>query len=179
MPLDADVALLLAGKYPDGEIEGIDLTPAMIGLAEKRKGTTAVRYRCGDMTSLDLPDESVDVLTGSYAIRNAPDLEVTLAEFGRVMKCGGWAAFLDFSKPTGAWRQKFQYWTLKVWGGFWGLVLHGNPEVHGYISSSIRNFPDREELERTFARHGFRMERSRPFLFGMMMLYFLRYLPAV
>jgi len=173
-----DVTQLLAIKYPDGEIEGVDLTPEMIRIAERRNVNPRVHFRCGDMTHLDLPDQSVDILTGSYAIRNAPDLETVLAEFGRVMKPDGRVAFLDFSKPSGKWRRTLQFWILKLWGGFWGLALHGNPEVHGYISSSIRTFPDRDELERLFSRHGFHLDRSQPFLWGMMMLYFLRFDPV-
>lgn len=172
-----DVTQLLAEKYPDGEIEGVDLTPEMIRIAEERNANPRVHFGCGDMSHLDLPDRSVDILTGSYAIRNAPDLEIVLAEFARVMKVDGSLAFLDFSKPGGQWRQTVQYWVLKLWGGFWGLVLHGNPEVHGYISSSIKSFPDREELESLFSRHGFQLERSQPFLSGMMRLYFLRFAP--
>jgi len=173
-----DVTGLLAEKYSDGEIEGVDLTPEMIRIAEERNKNPRVHFRCGDMSRLDLPDRSVDILTGSYAIRNAPDLETVLAEFGRVMKAGGRAAFLDFSKPRGKWRQSLQCWLLKLWGGFWGLVLHGNPEVHGYISSSIRTFPDREELESLFSRYGFQLERSQPFLSGMVRLYFLIFVPS-
>lgn len=173
-----DVALLLAEKYPDAEIEGVDLTPEMIAIAEKRNSNPRVHYRCGDMSRLELPDQSVDVLTGSYAIRNAPDLETVLREFGRVMKENGSVAFLDFSKPRGKWRQAIQFWTLKLWGGFWGLVLHGNPEIHGYISSSIKTYPDHEELEKLFSKYGFRLESSRPFLYGMMRLYFLCFVPV-
>lgn len=174
-----DVTFLLAEKYQDGEILGFDLTAEMIEIANRRNQHSRVRFAVQDMSRLSLPDHSVDILTGSYAIRNAPDLEEVIREFSRVVKYGGHLAFLDFSKPKGRLARKAQYLMLKLWGSFWGLVLHGNPEVHGYISSSIRNFPDHEQLEALFNRCGFSIEKSRPFFMGMMRLYFLTLLPLV
>lgn len=172
-----DVAFLLADKYSAGEILGVDLTQGMIDLAEDRNTNPRVRFSRQDMGQLALPDHSVDILTGSYAIRNAPDLDETLNEFHRVMKPGGHVAFLDFSKPHTKLLQVLQFWTLKWWGSFWGLVLHGNPEVHGYISASIREFPDRKELARKFAKHGFEIVKSRNFFPGMTAMHLLQALP--
>ncbi len=173
-----DIALLLARKYPEGRIHGIDLTPAMIRIAEERGRGSGVNYHVGEMDRIELPDRSVDVLTGGYALRNAPDLDAALEEFARVLKPGGRAAFLDFSKPPGSRRQRLQRATMRWWGGLWGLLLHGNPEIHGYISASLESFPDRDELLRRFARHGFRLERSRSFLFGATLVHFLQYSPS-
>lgn len=170
-----DVAFLLGERFPGGEVLGVDLTADMITVAEKRNRLSNVRFSRGDMSRLPLPDDSVDILTGSYAIRNAPDLEETLEEFARVMKPGGQLAFLDFSKPDAAWLQAIQFGLLRIWGNFWGLVLHGNPEVHGYISSSLKTFPERSRLRDIYARHGFRLVSSQRFLTGMMRLDFLRF----
>lgn len=169
-----DLTFLLAEKYADGYVLGVDLTAEMIEIARGRNRHDRVRFHCGDMTNLPLDDGSVDLLTGGYAIRNAPDLGEVLREFSRVVKPGGTLAFLDFSKPPGILAQKFQYHLLHLWGGFWGLVLHGNPEVHGYISSSIRTFPDRDALESLFEEHGFAVAERVPLLGGMMRIHFLR-----
>lgn len=169
-----DITFLLAEKYADGEVLGIDLTQEMLDLAENRNINSHVRFSLQDMNHLDLPDASVDVLTGGYAIRNAPDLGETLREFRRVLKPGGQMAFLDFSKPVAKPLQFIQYWAMKIWGGFWGLLLHGNPEVHGYISASLLAYPDMARLEKIFLDHGFTIERSRGFLSGMTRVYFLK-----
>jgi ubiquinone/menaquinone biosynthesis methyltransferase len=174
-----DVAFLLAGRFPDAAITGFDLTAEMITIANRRNEFPGVSFEQADMTRLPVEDSSVDILTGSYAIRNAPDLEEVMGEFRRIMKPGGEVALLDFSRAEGTWCKKIQYAMLRLWGGFWGLVLHGNPEVHGYIASSIRNFPDPETLEALFARFGFQVKKSRPFFFGMMRLYILSFLPLV
>lgn len=169
-----DVALRLAERFPDGAIHGLDLTPGMIEIARRRDRSGRVSFAVGDMSRLDFPDASLDVVTGSYAIRNAPDLGGTLDEIARVLRPGGWAVFLDFSKPPGKAAQAVQYHLLRFWGGFWGLVLHGNPRIHGYISSSLRDYPDEVSLGGVLARHGFEDQASRPLFFGMMRLHVLR-----
>jgi ubiquinone/menaquinone biosynthesis C-methylase UbiE len=44
----------------------------------------------------------VDIVTGGYALRNAPDLGTAIDEISRVLKPCGVAAFLDFSKLGGS-----------------------------------------------------------------------------
>ena len=84
-----------------------------------------------------------------------------------MLKPGGVAAFLDFSKSSGSLPQYLEYWILKVWAGFWGIVLHRNQEVYGYIAESLRRFPDRGALRRMFQEKGFTVVTSRLYFFGI------------
>ncbi len=84
-----DIAFLLARKYPRGSVTGVDLTPAMLDLAGKRNHFSNVRFVNQDMVRLDLADASVDIVTGGYALRNAPDLTSAVAEIRRIMKNSG------------------------------------------------------------------------------------------
>ena len=169
-----DVTFLLAGRYGDGEFIGVDLTREMIDLAIQHNRNGKVRFECGEMSHLRMEDGSVDVITGSYAIRNAPDLDEALAEFHRVLKPSGTLAILDFCKPDSSFFQGVQFHLLRLWGGLWGLLLHGNPEVHGYISKSLRGFPDRKSLEGIFDRSGFHVVESKKHFGGMMMRHVLQ-----
>ncbi len=169
-----DVTFLLADRYGEGVFIGIDLTQEMIDIANQRNQSDFVRFECADMCRLPLEDNAVDILTGSYAIRNAPDLAEALAEFRRVVKPGGTLAFLDFSKEETPLKQAFQYRLLRFWGGLWGLLLHGNIEVHGYISKSLQSFPEPTALEEAFRFAGFQVGESRKLFGGMMRLYVLR-----
>ncbi len=168
-----DVTMLLGERFGSGEFIGVDLTREMIDLANVRNRHPDVRFRCGEMSCLDLPDDSVDILTGSYAIRNAPDLDEALSEFFRVLKPGGTLALLDFSKPRSIFFQGIQFSLLRLWGGLWGLVLHGNPEVHGYISKSLKAYPDAARLESKFLECGFKIVEVRKHFGGMMKRYLL------
>ena len=101
------------------------------------------------------------LLAAAMRCATAPNLDLVLDEVRRVLKPGGVAAFLDFSKPAATFRQEVQYWILKIWGGFWGLLLHRNADVHGYIAESLRLFPDRLRLRELLRQKGFIVIASR------------------
>jgi len=162
-----DVAFLLAERYPDGVVIGVDLSGPMLAIAQGRNRFPIVRFERGDLCALPFPDGSVDVVTGSYALRNAPDLRESLAEVHRVLKPGGVAAFLDFSNPESPLLRRLQYLLLRGWCGLWGFLLHGTPEIHGYVAESLRSFPDRGRLPEIFREHGFGVSASRRFFLGI------------
>lgn len=161
-----DVTFLLAAQYPEGEIVGVDLTPFMLEIARERSRRAHVRFHQEDMCRMTFPDAWADIVTGSYALRNAPDLGRALREIHRILKPGGIAAFLDFSKPPGLLRQRAELAVLCAWGSLWGWVLHGDPAVYAYIAESLAQFPDRKAFRRLLQANGFRVVRSELFCFG-------------
>jgi demethylmenaquinone methyltransferase/2-methoxy-6-polyprenyl-1,4-benzoquinol methylase len=161
-----DVSFALARRYPQGTVCGIDLTPEMLQIAQARNSFPNVTLQLGDMHRLPFPSASIDIVTGSYALRNAPSLAVALQEIHRVLRPGGTAAFLDFSKSPNRFLQRLSFAVLYLWGSFWGLVLHGQPAVYAYIAKSLWHFPDRESLRRDLTNVGFAEVFSRKFYFG-------------
>jgi len=162
-----DITFLLAAKYPQGHIVGLDITEPMLNLARGRNAFPNVSFVNQDMGCLDFAAGSVDMITGGYALRNAPDLEVVVEAILRVLKPGGVAAFLDFSKPNNRLSQRVEYWILKLWTGFWGTLLHRNHEVYSYIAESLQSFPDRVRLRDIFQGKGFTVMASRSYFFGI------------
>jgi demethylmenaquinone methyltransferase/2-methoxy-6-polyprenyl-1,4-benzoquinol methylase len=165
-----DVTFALARRYPRGTVCGVDLTPEMLEIARTKNRFPNVSLEVGDMHRLSFPSASVDIVTGSYALRNAPALTVALQEIHRVLRPGGTAAFLDFSKsPHWLW-QRLAYSVLYVWGAFWGVVLHRQPAVYAYIAKSLWHFPDRVALREELARIGLVEISSRQFYCGTLEL---------
>lgn len=162
-----DLCFLLADKYHKGDITGLDLTEDMLVLARGANRYPNIRFVKGDMGQLDALPDSMDIITGGYALRNAPDLKQAIAEIYRVLKPGGTAAFLDFSKPTNILAQKVEYYILKGWTGLWGWVLHHNHEVYSYIAESLRMFPDRAVTQQIFIQQGFSIVTSRLHFLGI------------
>jgi ubiquinone/menaquinone biosynthesis methyltransferase len=169
-----DIAFLLAEKYPKGKVVGIDLTEPMLNLARKRNAGGQVNFLCGDMTATGMPDAGADIITGSYAVRNAPDLRLAFQEIYRLLKPNGVVALLDFSKPTNRYLQYLQCAVLRYWCGFWGLILHGNAEIHAYIAASLEHFPDREQLRALIDESGLRICHFQRFYLGILELLVLR-----
>jgi ubiquinone/menaquinone biosynthesis methyltransferase len=169
-----DIAFLLAERYPQGQVLGIDLTEPMLAQARKRNCNRQVEFLCGDMAATGLPDACADIITGSYAVRNAPELGQAFQEIYRLLKPSGVVALLDFSKPPSRFLQRLQYIILKCWCGFWGFALHGNTEVHAYIAASLEHFPDRKQLRELIEETGLVISHSRCFYFGILELLLLQ-----
>jgi demethylmenaquinone methyltransferase/2-methoxy-6-polyprenyl-1,4-benzoquinol methylase len=161
-----DITFRLAAKYPAGRIVGLDLTEPMVDLAKTRNTFVNIAFTIGDMCRMSYADDSFDIVTGGYALRNAPNLEQALLEIRRVMKPGATAAFLDFSKSPNRFLQTAQDFLLRFWGGFWGVVLHRNPQLYTYIAASLRQFPDSAAFKQLIAKLGFTNIRSRKHFFG-------------
>lgn len=88
--LDAFLAARRVG--PRGKVIGVDLTPEMIERAKAgacKGGYENVEFRLGEIESLPLPDESVDVVISNCVINHAPDKLAVFREALRVLKAGG------------------------------------------------------------------------------------------
>lgn len=160
-----DLTFALQKRYPRGHITGLDLNERMLALAAKRAESQTITFLKGDMNATGLESNRFDLVTGSYALRNAPDLKSTLQEIHRLLKPGGIAAFLDFSKSSG-WLHKIQSALLTLWGGLWGLILHRHIDPYIYIAKSLDHFPDRRTLHRLLQSQGFRITSTKLFFFG-------------
>lgn len=164
-----DLAALLLRRYPDAMIVSADQSPDMLGKAEPGiVSASAITQSLQDMGAIPLKSSSVDLVTGGYALRNAPSVATVLKEVARVLKPGGYAAFLDFSRFDAALPGQVQYSLLTIWGSFWGVMLHGDRRVYAYIAESLRAFPARTILHGMLHEHGLRIEHSHRFLLGFL-----------
>ena len=100
---------------PAAEVIGIDLSPAMLARAERRRGSAAapVELRQMDVTRLDYPDRYFDAAVATFLFCTLPDeLQVpALKELGRVVKAGGLIRLLEYTRPRGAIRRAI----TKIW----------------------------------------------------------------
>ena len=163
-----DIAFALAEKYSGGSIIGLDLNEKMLTLARTRSTFSNIRFVLVDMSHTGFENDRFDVITGGYALRNAPDIPETLQEIFRILKPCGYCALLDFSKSRRPWLQSFSIFFLTIWGGLWGLILHGNPDIYAYIAKSLKYFPDRTALKVLLAETGFRNISSSLLFFGFL-----------
>ncbi|MEI8139192.1 MAG: ubiquinone/menaquinone biosynthesis methyltransferase [bacterium] len=162
-----DLTRRLAARYPAGTVIGLDLTEAMLTQAQQHGQPPQLRYVVGDMGHTDLKNSSVDIVTGGYALRNAGDLREAIQEIHRVLKPGGIAVFLDFSKPANLWLQHIGHTLLRVWGSIWGWILHRDPRVYAYIADSLARYPDRHHLAVLFHEAGFVNLKTRHAFLGL------------
>ncbi len=169
-----DISFLLAKKYKDAKIIGIDLNEKMIEIANDllEYKYNNIKFQIADMCETGFNSEQFDIITGGYALRNAYDLNKALNEIYRILKYGGIAAFLDFSKPKFKLLQYFKLILLKIWGNILGLIFYGNPSIFGYIAESLKLFPDRKKIRKKLSEIGFRNFKSKKLFFGFIEILF-------
>lgn len=121
---------------------GLDITARMVEIARgKRPPATKPGFLVGDMMALPFADDTFDVVTTGYGIRNVPVIAEAVAEMARVLRPGGVLLSLDFDRPSNALIRAAYLGYLTVVGSVLGLVLHGDPDTYRYIPESIRRYP--------------------------------------
>lgn len=162
-----DIARMCAERYPHATVLATDLSHDMLRRSPPDNRRASILPVISDMCHTPLPDGCANLVTGSYALRNAPSLDGVLHETQRLLAPGGTALFLDFSKPAHRLPQRFELLLLWVWGELWSLLLHRRRGVYSYIADSLGAYPDRPALRRCLTEHGLEAVRSKLFFFGV------------
>ncbi len=137
-----DIPLALKDHYPERVL--IDPSEKMMEVAEKRLGASC-RYLISAAEKLPLAENSVDVLTMSFGIRNTTDIKQSLQEIVRVLKPGGTFFCLEFSTPKPWLAPFYNAWSRLVIPRL-GATVAGHPDAYRYLIESIREFPAQEEM---------------------------------
>jgi arsenite methyltransferase len=98
------VAELLEAVGPEGSVVGVDVSPAMLGIAAHRtEAYPNVAFHEGDATSLPVQSEDFDAALSVQVLEYVPDLPAALAEVHRALRPGGRVVVWDVDWTTLSW----------------------------------------------------------------------------
>jgi demethylmenaquinone methyltransferase/2-methoxy-6-polyprenyl-1,4-benzoquinol methylase len=144
--------LAIAAAAAGGRVTGVDFSEQMLARA-RRKGPH-LDWMQADATALPFEDESFDVVTVGFGIRNLPDLEAGLRELARVTRSReGRLGCLEITRPRGLLRPFFRLWFDGL-VPLAGKILPGGA-AYSYLPASVRRFPGPEDLADAMRRAGF------------------------
>ena len=105
--------------------------------------------------SLPFPDQSFDLVTIAFGLRNVTDKDAALREMHRVLKLGGRALVLEFSAvKSAALASLYDVYSFQVLPRL-GRLVANDEESYRYLAESIRRHPDQEALRDMMAAAGF------------------------
>ena len=152
-----DLAAALARRVgPEGEVWATDINRRMLERGRDRlldSGALAPAVQC-DAERLPFPPATFDCVTIGFGLRNVTRKERALAEMARVLKPGGRAVVLEFSKVWAPLQPAYDVYSFKVLPWL-GERVAGAAEPYRYLAESIRVHPDQATLKAMMEQAGF------------------------
>jgi demethylmenaquinone methyltransferase/2-methoxy-6-polyprenyl-1,4-benzoquinol methylase len=155
-----DLAVLSAKHLKaDGHIFIYDINRAMMaagrGRPENQKHRGHIHYIEGDAEQIACRENLFDAAIVGFGIRNLTHFEKGFQEMYRVLKPGGKALCLEFSKPTNSlFRWLYDLYSFNIMP-FIGSILAGSRQSYACLSQTIRMFASPDELQTVLENIGF------------------------
>ena len=161
-----DLALALAAR--GAAVTGLDFSAPMLEVAGRRKTGDNPVFIQGDALQIPFPDNSFDVVTMGYGLRNLASWESGLAEMWRVAKPGGRVIILEFGKPANALWRRLYFTHLRCSVPLTGWIFCGNAQAYAYILESLKHYPAQRAVAAKMREMKFTNVRVVDFLGGAM-----------
>lgn len=166
---------LVSDKYANNFVVGADISPVMLQAArakislENKGDCTALTLAAAE--SLCFGDNSFDLVTVAFGVRNFSDLDAGLAEMYRVLRPGGRILILEFSLPANRLiRSVYLAYFRRVLPFVAGLISR-KPDAYHYLNRSVEEFPDSGEFCASLKAAGFQRIALQRLTFGIATLY--------
>ena len=170
-----DIAFRFLKRAPGADAVVLDMTESMLIEGRNRAEAEALAARLdwtvGDAMALPFEDNSFDVYTISFGIRNVTRVPDALSEAARVLKPGGRLMVLEFSQlPNDGMQKLYDLYSYNVIPRM-GQMIAGDRDSYQYLVESIRKFPDQERFAAMIRDAGFDQVKYRNLSMGIAALH--------
>jgi demethylmenaquinone methyltransferase/2-methoxy-6-polyprenyl-1,4-benzoquinol methylase len=144
---------------PEGTVVLADINDSMLKVGRDRlmdRGIVDnIRFSQADAQHLPFPDNTFDVISIAFGLRNVTDKDMALRSMLRVLKPGGRLLVLEFSKPENPILSKvYDSYSFSILPKL-GKLFASDADSYQYLAESIRMHPDQETLQGMMDNAGF------------------------
>ena len=170
-----DISFKFLKRSGSGHATVLDITENMLIEGRKRAESAQMLnnldWIVGDAMSLPFSDNSFDVYTISFGIRNVTQPQQALNEAFRVLRPGGRLMVLEFSQiPVPLVQKAYDIYSFNVIPAM-GELIANDQNSYRYLVESIRNFPDQETFLSMMQQAGFENTAYRNLSLGIAALH--------
>lgn len=170
-----DISFRFLKRAPQAHATVFDMTQSMLDEGRLRPEAVAqaahLDWVCGDAMSLPFEDNSFDVYTISFGIRNVTRIQDAINEAHRVLKPGGRFMVLEFSQiPTLGLQWAYDQYSFNIIPQL-GKMIANDSESYQYLVESIRQFPQQDVFAEMIRSGGFKNVKYRNLSLGIAALH--------
>jgi demethylmenaquinone methyltransferase/2-methoxy-6-polyprenyl-1,4-benzoquinol methylase len=166
---------IAASKLDVEEIIGFDLSEKMIRVGEEKVKRLSlgqlIHFEKGDSENMPFQDGAFDAITVAFGVRNFENMQKGLDEFLRVLKPGGVAIILEFSKPRYfPFKQLYRFYFFHILP-FIGGIISKDASAYNYLPESVMAFPDGQNFLDILGATGFAKAKQKRLTMGIATIY--------
>ena len=170
-----DFALEAINILQPSKVIGVDISEGMLAVAREKIAKKGLEDRfevtLGDSEKLPFSDSAFDAVTVAFGVRNFENLEKGLSDIHRVLRPGGKAVILEFSKPKHFPVKQLYHFYFNHITPLIGRVFSKDYRAYSYLPESVAQFPDGKQFTDILQRVGFHTAVTRPQTFGICTIY--------
>ena len=173
-----DLTQAFAKLSKASKVIGSDFTTGMLEIAEHKRSNLhqsiadRISYQQADAQALPFEDQSFDVVSIAFGIRNVQVPEKAIAEFYRVLKPSGRLIILEFGQPAFPpmrWFNNFYCGYIMPHTATW--IARDTSGAYKYLPRSVASFKTRDEMQSMMSASGFEGVTSKSMTMGICNLY--------
>jgi len=153
------------------QLFGLDFATQMM---RRGQATTAdaIQFCGGDALRLPVADDTINVITCAFGVRNFQDLGIGLSEMHRVLRSGGRVIILEFSRPRNRMiRRLHDFYSGRIMPVVAGWISRDRTGAYRYLPQSVVSFADADQMCAHIRSAGFGEVTATPMTFGVVTIY--------
>jgi demethylmenaquinone methyltransferase/2-methoxy-6-polyprenyl-1,4-benzoquinol methylase len=170
-----DLTITLAKAKNVESVTGLDMSKGMIEIGKQKINnkhlSNVAKMHIGDGVKIPAADETFDVTTVSFGIRNFPDPQESLKNMYRVIRPGGRSMVLEFSIPKNFIFRNIYFFYFRYLLPFVGNLISKHKDAYSYLNETVEDFPYGDNFAQMMSNAGFKNVHYKELTFGIATLY--------